>query len=84
MHTLGLCGRNLGEERHAVVRDLVAGIGDRVVEVRVVAIETLGVLGPDILGEDLPAVVERLGAVKRDGQKGVREAADDVLKKLVK
>ena len=42
------------------------------------------VLGPDILGEDLPAVVERLGAVKRDGQKGVREAADEVLKKLVK
>jgi HEAT repeat protein len=84
MHTLGKCGRDLGDERRAVVKDLVAAIGDRVLEVRVTAIDTLAVLGPDGLGEDLPAVVERLTAAKSDGQKAVREAAGEALKKLGK
>ena len=83
MHSLGKI-KDFGEERKNVVKDLVAGLSDRVLEVRVAAVETLAALGADGLGDDLAAVVERLTETKRDGQKAVREAAADALKKLGK
>jgi HEAT repeat protein len=84
MHALGAIGKELGTERKGVVEDLLAGMSDRVLEVRVAAVETLGALGADGLGDDLPAVVERLTDAKRDTQKAVRDAAADALKKLGK
>jgi HEAT repeat protein len=84
MHALGAIGKDLGSERKGVVEDLLAGMSDRVLEVRVAAIETLGALGTEGLGDDVSAVAARLAEAKRDSQKAVRDAATDALKKLGK
>jgi HEAT repeat protein len=84
MHALGTIGKDLGNERTNVVKDLFTLLDDRVLEVRISAIETLGNLGPDGVGEDRQAVVDRLTAATRDGNKAVRESAALAIKKLMK
>ncbi len=82
LHTLGELGKELGTERHDVVKALFVCLNDGVLEVRVAAIETLGNLGAAGLGEDLPAVLEKLTEAERDSRKDVKEAAQNALKKL--
>jgi HEAT repeat protein len=82
MHVIGRLGRELGPEGKEVVKELLEIISDPVYEVRVAAIETLGNLGADALGDELPEVLKRLEKLSKDGQKGVREAAEDARKKL--
>jgi HEAT repeat protein len=83
MNALGKV-KEFGDERKSVLMDLCNAFKDRVLEVRVAAIETLGVLGTDAIGDELPIVVERLKEATRDGQKSIREAAQATLKKLGK
>jgi HEAT repeat protein len=75
-------GKQLGGDAREVITALLVGLNDGVAEVRLAAVEALGALGSDTLGADAPAVRERLGAVSRDSQKAVRDAALDALKKL--
>ena len=83
MHTLGQMGRELGDERRDVVTALLRCLDDNILEVRLAALETFGMLGADGLGEDARAVTERLNDTARnDGQKAVREAAAVALKKI--
>ena len=82
LHALGRMGAELASDRKSVVAAVLARLNDRVVEVRVAALETLGALGPDGLGPDLGLVVGRIGETSRDSQKAVRDAAQEALKKL--
>lgn len=82
MHALGQLGKESGSENQEIVTGLLQGLNDGVAEVRLAAIEALAVLGPVGLGGDLAAVRERLKETLRDGQKPVRDAANDALKKL--
>src|SRR5262249_22601853 len=82
MHVIGRLGRDLGPEGKEIVKELLKITGDPGFEVRVAAIATLGNPGPDALGDELPAVLERLAELTKDTQRGVREAAEDARKKL--
>jgi HEAT repeat protein len=82
LHVIGQAGDVLGTEARATVAAVLACAGDRVVEVRVAAVETIAGLGAEALGPDLPAARERLKEAARDGSKAVRDAAEAALKKL--
>lgn len=82
LHAIGQQAPAPSPETHALVADVLACLGDRVVEVRVAAAETIAGLGAEALGPDLPVASERLRQATRDGQKAVREAAEQALKKL--
>ena len=82
LHAIGQQSPPAGPEAHATVTAVLACLGDRVVEVRVAAAETVAGLGTDVLGPDLATARERLREATRDGQKAVREAAEVALKKL--
>jgi HEAT repeat protein len=82
MHAVGGLGKELGMQRRDVVTALLACLNDTVLEVRVAAIETFGNLGPEALGDDLKAVVDKLTEAARDSRKDVKEAAQNALKKL--
>jgi HEAT repeat protein len=84
MHALGKIGKDLGEETKDIVKDLFGLLEDRVLEVKISAIETLGNIGSEGLGDQRKAVVDRLTEITRDTQKGVREAATEAIKKLTK
>lgn len=83
MHACGRLGKELAGETHDVVVALILGVNDSVGEVRLAAIEALGILGPNISASDLTTVRERLGQASRDTQKAIRDAALDALKKLM-
>lgn len=83
LHAIGRVGASLEDEAHATIVAVLACVGDRVVEVRVAAVETLATLGAEVLGPDLMAARERLKEATKDGQKAVREAAEAALKKLM-
>jgi HEAT repeat protein len=82
MHTLGQYGKELGPHARDVITALLQGMDDSVLEVRVAAIETLGILGAEGLGPDTKAVIERLTDAMRDSQKAVSDAANAALKKI--
>jgi HEAT repeat protein len=82
MHTIGGIGKDLGTDSRAVVKDLLMICNDPIFEVRLAAIETLGNLGAEALGEDLPTVLNKLNDLTRDSQRAVRETAADAVKKL--
>lgn len=82
MHAVGRYGKDLGPRTKDAVTALLAGMNDSVLEVRIAAIETLGVLGPEGLGEDVKAVTERLTDALKDSQQAVRDAAAAALKKI--
>jgi HEAT repeat protein len=82
LHVLGQQALPSGPDAHATIAAVLTCLGDRVVEVRVAAVETLSTLGPAIAGPDQAAVRERLREATHDGQKAVREAAEAALKKL--
>jgi HEAT repeat protein len=82
MHVIGHLGRDLGPDGKAIVKELLNITGEAAFEVRVAAIETLGNLGADALGDELPDVLKRLDELTKDTQRGVREAAEDARKKL--
>jgi HEAT repeat protein len=82
MHAVGRMGKELGPDTREVVTALLQGLNDNVVEVRVAVLETFGNLGQEALGDDARAVLERVTALTKDGQKDVREAAENALKKL--
>jgi HEAT repeat protein len=82
LHAIGQQGPALGSEGRATVTAVLGCFGDRVVEVRVAAAETVAALGAEALGPDLVVARERLREATRDGQKAVREAAAEALKKL--
>jgi HEAT repeat protein len=82
LHAIGQQSPSPGPRTRNVVQAVLACLGDRVVEVRVAAAETVAGLGANVLDRDLPAARERLREATRDGQKAVREAAETALKKL--
>ncbi len=85
MHALGGYGKDLGEDTRAVVAEVLRCMDDNILDVRLAAIETLGVLGsgsPQTLGENAKAVLDRLKEATRDPQKPVRDAAAAALKKI--
>jgi HEAT repeat protein len=82
MHAIGRIGKYLGSDSKAVVKDLLTICNDPILEVRIAAIETLGNLGADAIGDDLPAVQNKLTELGKDSQRGVRDAAADAMKKL--
>jgi HEAT repeat protein len=76
LHAIGRLPKAVAEQRKPVVDDLLALIGtERVIEVAVAALETLGDLGPDSLGSEAARVLARLNDLRSDGRKAVREAA---------
>jgi HEAT repeat protein len=82
LHTISQMGHDLGDERKSTILGILTAMDDNVLEVRVTAIEALGNLGMDGIGDQSKAVVERLTAATRDPQKAVSEAAKVALKKL--
>ncbi len=82
LHTISQMGGELGDERKSAIHGVLGAMDDNVLEVRVTAIEALGNLGADGVGEESKAVVDRLTAATRDPQKAVSEAARVALKKL--
>jgi HEAT repeat protein len=82
LHTLSQMGREFGDDRKAAIDSILVCMDDNVLEVRISAIEALGNLGMDNLGERGNAVKLRLTAAKSDPQRAVAEAAKVALKKL--
>ena len=75
-------GKSLGTEVKEVAALLRQGTDDPLLEVRLAAIETLGNLGAEVLGDEVTAVRERLTLLSQSAEKDVREAAQNALKKL--
>jgi len=82
LHALSHLDRDLGDDRKSVIDGILAAMDDNVLEVRITAIEALGNLGAEGLGDQSKAAVTRLTAATRDPQKAVSEAAKVALKKL--
>jgi len=82
LHALGGIGKDLGADSRAVVKDLLTICNDPIFEVRLAAIETLGNLGAEAIGADLPAVLNKLNDLSKDSQRAVRDTAADAVKKL--
>jgi HEAT repeat protein len=82
LHTIGQMGKVLGTDSKAAVTAVLVCTDDNVLEVRVAAVEALGNLGPDGLGEQAKAVTDKLTEATRDSQKAVSDAAGVALKKL--
>jgi HEAT repeat protein len=82
LHAIGQQGSVLGPDARATIKAVIACLGDRVVEVRVAAAETIAAIGAEPLGADLAIARERLREATHDGQKAVRDAAEEALKKL--
>jgi HEAT repeat protein len=83
MHALGRMGPDLGDEVKDVVALLLPHLNDQILEVRVAAIQALGAIGREPLGEDLlKKVVNRLSAQADDSRTVVRDAANAALGRL--
>lgn len=82
LHAISQMGRELGDERKAALDGIFAAMDDNVLEVRITAVEALGNLGAEGLGDQSKAATDRLTAATRDPQKAVSEAAKVALKKL--
>ena len=82
LHAVSRMGGELGDERKPAILGILACMDDNALEVRVAAIEALGNLGADNLGDQSRAVTNRLTEASRDPQKAVAEAAQVALKKL--
>lgn len=82
LHAISHLGRDLGDDRKSVIDGILAAMDDNVLEVRITAIEALGTLGTEGLGDQSKSAVTRLTAATRDPQKAVSEAAKVALKKL--
>jgi HEAT repeat protein len=82
LHAVGRLGKELGSDSRGAITAILVSLNDSVVEVRVAAIEALGNLGQEALGADAKAVTDRLLEATKDGQRPIREAAADALKKL--
>jgi HEAT repeat protein len=82
LHALGGMGEALGDRRKEVVTGLLRAMNDSVLEVRLAAIQGLGRLGPDGLGEDKEAVLDRLDEASRDSRTAVQEAARQAIDKI--
>ena len=74
MHALGRMGPDLGDEVKDVVAVLLPHLNDQILEVRVAAIQALGAIGREALGEDLKKVTARLSAQADDSRAAVRDA----------
>jgi HEAT repeat protein len=82
MHVIGRIGKELGPESKEIVKELLKITNDPIFEVRLAAIETLGNLGAEAMSDALPMVLERLTELAKDGQRTIRDAAEDAKKKL--
>jgi hypothetical protein len=83
LHAIGHMGKELDTHRKSAVNALVRCLTDISLEVRLSAIEAIRVLGPDGLGDETARVTKQLEeAVRREGIKTVREAAQAALDKL--
>ena len=82
LHAISRMGGELGDDRKTAVLGIMACMDDNVLEVRVAAIEALGNLGPDGLGDSTKAAVDRLTGASRDPQKVISDAAKAALKKV--
>jgi HEAT repeat protein len=61
---------------------LLPHLNNQILEVRVAAIQALGSIGREALGEDLKKVVNRLSAQADDSRAAVRDAANAALARL--
>jgi HEAT repeat protein len=82
MYVIGRMGKELGADSKEVVKELLKLTGDPIFEVRVTAIDTLGNLGAEVVGDSMQEVMDRLNSLSKEGQVKIREAAEDAKKKL--
>jgi len=82
LHAIAQQGTAFGDEAGPTIKAVLACLGDRVVEVRVAAAETVAGIGAEPLGANLAIARERLREATRDSQRAVRDAAEQALKKL--
>ncbi|HEY7426944.1 MAG TPA: HEAT repeat domain-containing protein [Gemmataceae bacterium] len=82
LHAISRMGGELGDDRKAIIRGMMACMDDNVLEVRIAAIEALSHLGTDGLGDQVGATVNRLTEATRDPQKAISDAAKLALKKV--
>jgi hypothetical protein len=83
MHALGRMGKELDKERKPAVQAILKASEDPNVEVCVSAIETLGALSAEGLGEARDDVIKKLDTILlREGRKSIREAAQAALDKI--
>jgi HEAT repeat protein len=82
LHAIGQQGSVFGTEGRASVTAVIACLHDRVVDVRVAAAETLGALSLEAPETDVAQIREPLQEATHDGQKAVRDAAAEALKKM--
>jgi hypothetical protein len=83
MHAIGRMSAQLADQRKGAVTALVRCLDDSSIEARMAAIQTLGVVGSDGLGEQTEEVLKRLdGLITREGRKVVRDAAQNARDKI--
>jgi HEAT repeat protein len=82
LEAISRMGSELGDGRKGTIVAVMTCMDDNVLEVRVAAIEALGNLGAEGLGDQAKAVINRLTDATRDPQKAVSDAAKVALKKL--
>lgn len=82
MHIISQLGKELGSERKTVVDVLRRGLTDKVSEVRLAAILALSELGPEIIGPELPGVLQELKALERSTERAIADAAKAASQKL--
>ncbi len=84
IHALGQIGGQLGPNTALVIQGMRACLKDSLADVRMAAIQGLGMLGPGVLGSSLDAVKGELKVALQDGDMKVRETAEATLKALDK
>jgi HEAT repeat protein len=83
LHALAGLARDLNaEDRGQAIQGFLEGLSDTSLDVRIAAINACAHVGPELLGDSLKPVRDRLTALTRDPQKDIAEAARVALGKL--
>lgn len=86
LHAIGQLGKELGADlggqRKAVLTAFRNGMADKINDVRLASILSLGELGREIIGPDYEVVRDDLKRAARSPQRAISEAAMTVLKQL--
>ena len=86
LHAIGQLGKELGADlggqRKAVLTAFRNGMADKINDVRLASILSLGELGREIIGPDYEVVRDDLKRATRSPQRDISDAATSVLKQL--
>ena len=75
-------GADLGGQRKAVLTAFRNGMADKINDVRLASILSLGELGREIIGPDYEVVRDDLKRATRSPQRAISDAATNILKRL--